>query len=186
MLVFKQVLPEKPAQQVRILRLYVYFAFARVSWTRWLLDHVPSVFNFGRFHCVALDADARLLFTRCAGTSSYFRVGIGQAAARRNVAQSLSTSLERRPTVGRCWTGPFAWKPGSGGARRPCVPWFHLPRGHWGPSPFLDWVAVHPLIMPFVIFELPFSCRSHVFDFSFGTKRRLSCYGEFDADYEVA
>jgi hypothetical protein len=53
MLVFKQVLPEKPAQQVRILRLYVYLAFARVSWTRWLLDHVPSVFNFGRFHCVA-------------------------------------------------------------------------------------------------------------------------------------
>jgi hypothetical protein len=122
------------------------------------------------------DSDARLVFIRCAGTSSCFRVGIGQAAARRNVAQSLSTSLERRATVGCCLTAPFAWKPGSGGALRPCVAWFHLPRGQWGPSPFLDCVAVHPLIMPFVIFELPFSCRSHVFVFSLALKdvfRRL-------------
>jgi hypothetical protein len=28
--------------------------FTRVFWTRWLFDYVPSVFDFGHFHCVAL------------------------------------------------------------------------------------------------------------------------------------
>jgi hypothetical protein len=48
-------------------------ALARVSWTRWLLDHVPSVFNFGGFHCFAL-CGRETIFTRPAAASSCFRV----------------------------------------------------------------------------------------------------------------
>ena len=81
--------------------------------------------------------------------------------------KSLSALLERRATVGRFGLGH------SHGSHDPAVPvalGSKLPRGHCSPSPFLDWVAVHPLIMLFVIFELPFSCRSIVLDFSLALK----------------
>jgi hypothetical protein len=95
MLVFKQVLPEKPAQQVRILRLYVYLAFARVSWTRWLLDHVPSVFNFGRFHCVAFVIRMH----------DYFSVGVqARQAAGSQICHSFN-SISPQRTVVHHWLG---------------------------------------------------------------------------------